>query len=177
MTLHRAENVDDQNFLKHTIMGLSESNQRIIFPIHPRTIKRIREFGLENLIKRNIEIIEPVGYFNFLKLLQKCKFIITDSGGIQEEITSPYINKHALILRNSTERPESIQSGHATLWKGHYNHNLLSETIHEIAEQKGRLEVKCPYGGGDASEKIIKIIEDMKIAGIRKVKAQANNGH
>lgn len=177
VTLHRAENVDDQDFLRHTLMGLSESNQRIIFPIHPRTLRRIHEFGLDNLIKQNIKVIEPVGYFKFLKLLQMCKFIITDSGGIQEEITSPRINKRALILRNSTERPESIQSGHTTLWKGHYNHILLSETIHKIANTKRKLEIKCPYGAGDAAEKIVKIIEDMNITEIRKVKAQINNEH
>ena len=85
--------------------------------MHPHTRKRIEEFGLTKLFGKNINIIDPVGYLDFLRLLRKCKFVITDSGGVQEEITSPQINKRALILRDCTERPESVESGHSVLCK------------------------------------------------------------
>ena len=88
--------------------------------MHPRTVKRIHEFGLEDLISKTIKVIEPVGYFDFLTLLKICKFVISDSGGVQEEVTSPYINKHALILRSSTERPESVLSGHTVMCEVDY---------------------------------------------------------
>ena len=125
VTLHRSENVDNKDFLKQVLTAISTSGLDYIFPMHPRTLKRLHEFGLENLITKNIKVIEPVGYFDFLMLLKMCKFVITDSGGVQEEITSPFINKHAIVLRDSTERPESVQSGHAILCR---------TEIHEIYE-------------------------------------------
>ena len=170
VTLHRAENVDNRDFLKHTLIAMSESDEKFIFPVHPRTIRRIHEFGLHDLIRTNVQVIDPTGYFEFLQLLRLCKFVITDSGGVQEEITSPHINKRALILRNSTERPESIQSGHAKLWKGHFNHEALCRAICNFSNMHDTLESKCPYGSGDAAQKIVKIIEDLNIES-KKIKA------
>ena len=95
--------------------ALADSGLHYIWPMHPRTVKRIHEFGLQDLISTTIKVIEPVGYFDFLTLLKICKFVISDSGGIQEEVTSPHINKYALILRDSTERPESVASGHTIM--------------------------------------------------------------
>ena len=115
LTLHREENVDNRDSLKQIFSALSDSGLYCICPMHPRTVKRIHEFGLEDLISKAIKVIEPVGYFDFLTLLKTCRFVISDSGGVQEEVTSPYINKHALVLRKSTERPESVLSGHTVM--------------------------------------------------------------
>jgi UDP-N-acetylglucosamine 2-epimerase (non-hydrolysing) len=121
LTLHREENVDNQDSLRQILSALAVSGLYYICPMHPRTVKRIHEFGFENLISNSIKIIEPVGYFDLLALLKTCLFVISDSGGIQEEITSPFINKHALILRDSTERPESVASGHTIICPIEYN--------------------------------------------------------
>jgi UDP-N-acetylglucosamine 2-epimerase (non-hydrolysing) len=157
VTLHRAENVDNRDFLKHVLTALSNSRYNYIFPMHPRTSKRIYEFGLETLITKQIKVIKPVGYFDFLRLLKMCRFVITDSGGVQEEITSPYINKHAIVLRESTERPESIQSGHAILCKAE-KYQILT-TIKRIETAQTAIN-KSPYGLGNSAEKIVAILEN-----------------
>ena len=160
LTLHREENVDDKSVLKHIMSALSFTNIDYVCPMHPRTVKRIHEFGLEYLLTKNIKVIEPVGYFDFLRLLKLCKFVITDSGGLQEEITSPYINKRALVLRDSTERPESVSSGHVLLCK--LSRNQIIDSIQKI--QKTDVPYgNCPYGDGYSAEKIIKILRDEPI--------------
>ncbi|HZA06321.1 MAG TPA: UDP-N-acetylglucosamine 2-epimerase (non-hydrolyzing) [Nitrososphaeraceae archaeon] len=162
LTLHRQENVDNRDYLKSILTALSASRLNCICPMHPRTIKRIHEFGLENLIPS--KVIAPVGYFEFLRLLKMCKFVITDSGGVQEEITSPYINKHALVLRNSTERPESILSGHAMLCKVDY-HDIL-ESIKRISVLEPPKNI-CPFGDGNSANKIIEILEEQPVVPLR----------
>jgi len=162
LTLHRQENVDNRDYLKSILTALSASRLNCICPMHPRTIKRIHEFGLENLIPS--KVIAPVGYFEFLRLLKMCKFVITDSGGVQEEITSPYINKHALVLRNSTERPESILSGHAMLCK--VDHHDILESIKRINVLKPPKNI-CPFGNGNSANKIIEILEEQPVVPLR----------
>ena len=116
-TLHRSENVDNEERLSSIIKALIESKMQILFPLHPRTKKRLKEFGIfEKVVTaENIQIVPPLGYLDFLVLMKNSKFIITDSGGIQEEATAPNISKRILIIRNSTERPEAIQCGAAKL--------------------------------------------------------------
>lgn len=159
ITMHRAANVDNLGNLKQILMAISDSNLSYIFPMHPHTYKRIQEHALTKHLGRNIKIIDPLGYLEFMGLLRKCKFVITDSGGIQEEITSPLINKRALILRDCTERPESVESGHSVLCK------IERKTI---LEQINYLEMNCsnvkksagsPYGSGYAAVKIAEILE------------------
>jgi UDP-N-acetylglucosamine 2-epimerase (non-hydrolysing) len=158
VTMHRAENVDHQDNLKQILTALSDSKLNYVFPMHPHTRKRIEEFGLTNLIGKNINIISPTGYVEFLGLLRKCKFVITDSGGVQEEITSPYINKRALILRDCTERPESVESGHSVLCK--IDHTAILDQI-KIFEPSNinRISSRSPYGDGNSANKIAEIIE------------------
>jgi UDP-N-acetylglucosamine 2-epimerase (non-hydrolysing) len=158
VTMHRQESVDSRDILKQTLTALSDSGLSYIFPMHPRTLKRIYEFGFENLISSKIKVVKPAGYFNFLRLLKMCRFVITDSGGVQEEITSPHINKHALILRTSSERSESIQSGHAILCNPSNYHNI-HKAIKKI-ETMQPPENSCPYGSGDAAEKIIQVLQN-----------------
>ena len=159
VTLHRSENVDDIDIIKQVLMALSDSNLDYIFPMHPHTLKRIQEFGLIKDIGKGIKIIPPLGYLDFLRLMKNCKFVITDSGGVQEEITSPMINKRALVLRDCTERPESVQSGHSILCK------LKQETILKeikILQEKNSKRIdptESPYGKGDSAAKIVTILE------------------
>jgi UDP-N-acetylglucosamine 2-epimerase (non-hydrolysing) len=156
LTLHRQENVDNPDILKRIFNVLSSLNINCIFPVHPRTLKRINQYGLGDHIGKNVKVIDPVGYHEFLELLKNCQFIITDSGGVQEEITSPLINKKALIFRESTERRESIMSGHSILCNLDYNSIL--KAIKGILSSNSILS-KSPYGDGYAAEKILEILK------------------
>jgi UDP-N-acetylglucosamine 2-epimerase (non-hydrolysing) len=158
VTIHRAENVDDMRILKQVIKALSDSKLNYIFPMHPHTLKRIREYGLNSRIGRAIKIIEPVGYSDFIRLLEKCRFVITDSGGVQEEITSPQINKRALVLRDCTERPESVDSGHSILCKLEHD-DILKHIMELQRNDQTKFASNPPYGNGDAAIKIADIIE------------------
>lgn len=161
VTLHRYENLKNKNFLSDFLLGLQESNLNYILPIHPHTLKQIRKFDLEHLLTKRVKTVPPMGYFNFLSLLRKSKFVITDSGGIQEEITSPLINKYALVVRPNTERPESVASGHSRLLTAFSKDNLLNE-IQRIED--GLLKDininQSPYGNGDSAQRIVEVIID-----------------
>ncbi|MFX0053688.1 MAG: non-hydrolyzing UDP-N-acetylglucosamine 2-epimerase [Promethearchaeota archaeon] len=158
LTLHRSENVDNEALLKGLVEGLLELEISILFPAHPRTVKQLTKFGLMSMIKSAdwIRVIEPVAYLDFLSLMKRCYFILTDSGGIQEEATAPSINKRVFVLRTSTERPEAVKSGHAEVVGVNPREfpSLVSQSV-----QEGLNNVRhCPYGQGDASRKIIDIL-------------------
>ncbi|MFW9965783.1 MAG: non-hydrolyzing UDP-N-acetylglucosamine 2-epimerase [Candidatus Thorarchaeota archaeon] len=158
LTLHRAENVDDRNVLEGLIEGLISLEIDILFPAHPRTVKQLAEFELMSRIRNDghIRIIEPVGYLDFLSLMRNCSFILTDSGGIQEEATAPSINKRVFVLRTSTERPEAVDSGHAMVVG--VNPRKFPSIIREEIRKGLDKKRPCPYGKGDASKKIMNIL-------------------
>lgn len=112
-TFHRPENVDDQVRLKKIVDILIETAKsfHVIFPIHPRTKIKLIEFDLYNIINNNenIYLNEPLGYFEFLNLISEARFVMTDSGGIQEETT--YLKVPCITFRNNTERPSTIKEG------------------------------------------------------------------
>jgi UDP-N-acetylglucosamine 2-epimerase (non-hydrolysing) len=117
VTLHRGENVDNKKILSSILSGLLHSKIPLVFPIHPRTERRLKEFGFYNKIKnsKTISTLGPLGYLETLNLMKKSRFILTDSGGIQEEATSPKLNKKVLVLRKTSDRPESIIHGYSEL--------------------------------------------------------------
>ena len=158
LTLHREENVDDRDSLRQILSALADSGLYYICPMHPRTVKKIHEFGLEDLISTSIKIIEPAGYFDLLTLLKTCRFVISDSGGIQEEVTSPFINKNALILRNSTERPESVASGHTIMCPIDYNEIKMAIRRIDLGDLHEKQDL-CPYGDGYSAHKIVEILK------------------
>src|SRR5437016_1229280 len=114
-TAHRAENVDDPRILREIFKILVGCPLPVVFPIHPRTRSRFRSAGLLRKLEssENIILLSPVGYIDFLWLMIHCQFIITDSGGIQEEATAPNIMKKVFVVRESTERPEAVEAGYA----------------------------------------------------------------
>jgi UDP-N-acetylglucosamine 2-epimerase (non-hydrolysing) len=111
LTLHRNKNVDEAEILRGILRAVNRLSEkiRIIFSVHPRTSKRIKEFGLDDLMSSNILVLEPLGYADFQKLLKKAKFVMTDSGGIQEETT--FYGVPCLTLRETTERPITVTVG------------------------------------------------------------------
>jgi UDP-N-acetylglucosamine 2-epimerase (non-hydrolysing) len=113
ITLHRPSNVDSKEVLKQIVDVLIKTAEslRIAFPVHPRTRKNLEKFGLLTPLEdaKNIIILEPLGYIDFMNLLVNTKFVLTDSGGLQEETT--YLGIPCLTLRPNTERPVTINEG------------------------------------------------------------------
>ena len=159
VTLHRGENVDNSRTLLSIIKGLLNSNVDMIFPAHPRTIRRLKEFELYNKIKesRNLLLIPAVGYFDMLYLMKACSFIISDSGGVQEEATSPKIRKKVLVTRKTTDRPEAVKFGYSEL-VGTETNKIIS-AVKSAAKNPEIMTHINPYGRGNASQKIIRILE------------------
>ncbi len=113
LTLHRPACVDDPRKFEALLEVIDElqSELAVVFPAHPRTRKRLSEFGLDIKVEsmKNLHLTEPLGYLDFMKLMSRAKFVMTDSGGIQEETT--ILNVPCLTLRENTERPATVEAG------------------------------------------------------------------
>ena len=158
-TAHRAENVDNLDVLKNFMDVFSESPVPVVYSMHPRTKKRLRQHGLYAKImkNKNVQVLPPLGYLDFLVLMKKCEFIITDSGGIQEEATAPNIRKRVLVTRLSTERPEAVEAGFAEI-VGTEKEKVL-EAVKKAVSQHRELPSKSPFGDGTLRRKLVKIIQ------------------
>jgi len=157
-TAHRAENVDDLAVLKNFVKAFEESPLPVIYPMHPRTKKRLLQSKIYKRIETcgNIQVLPPLGYLDFLVLMRKSELIITDSGGIQEEATAPAIKKPVLVIRLSTERPEAVESGFAQI-VGTESKEILAGIETTLAKHR-KLPNESPFGDGNAAEKIVEII-------------------
>jgi UDP-N-acetylglucosamine 2-epimerase (non-hydrolysing) len=164
-TIHRPSNVDEIKNLSKVIsilqkisnrMQRENPKQKIIFPMHPRTKKMLTSFGLMKVLKKikNTIITEPIGYTDFIGLLTKSKFVITDSGGIQEEAT--FLGIPCLTFRNSFERPETISMGTNTLCG--LDEKLIARKADEIYSGRYKKGKVPKLMDGKASERIVKII-------------------
>ena len=113
VTLHRPVNVDATSTLITIIRELATVSHEmpLVFPVHPRTRQRLLEAGFPEQLEsgHNLTLLEPMGYIEFMSLVCDAKFVITDSGGLQEEST--YLNIPCLTLRDSTERPITTTLG------------------------------------------------------------------
>jgi UDP-N-acetylglucosamine 2-epimerase (non-hydrolysing) len=100
-----------------------------------------------------------LGYSKFLNLLKKSKFVITDSGGIQEEITSHLVNKCAIVVRPNTERPESIESGHSRLLSDFSKNKLVNKIYELYNDLEHGIEFRIsPYGVGNSAQRIVDVL-------------------
>ena len=159
-TAHRAENVDDLSVLKNFIETFAEAPLPVVYPMHPRTQKRLRQNELFSKVEKldNLLILPPLGYLDFLVLMRESKLIITDSGGIQEEATASEIRKPVLVIRLSTERPEAVETGFAKV-VGTEKRDILT-AIEAAMDDIGKLPETSPFGDGNAAEKIVDVIRD-----------------
>ena len=111
-TLHRAENTDDPDRLSSVVNALNEYHKmNVVLPLHPRTKKFLSKQGLR--FEPHVCVIEPVGYFEMLALEDKCRFVVTDSGGVQKE--AYFFGKPCVTLRDSTEWVELVEHGWNTV--------------------------------------------------------------
>jgi UDP-N-acetylglucosamine 2-epimerase (non-hydrolysing) len=158
-TAHRAENVDDLSVLESFMDVFSESPIPIVYPMHPRTRRRLRENRMLTRMEAlsNVLILPPLGYLDFLVLMKNCRLIITDSGGIQEEATAPSIRKPVLVMRLSTERPEAVEAGFAKV-VGTDKKEILA-AMDETVRHEVELPYASPFGDGTAGQKTVDIIK------------------
>jgi len=158
ITLHRSENVDDKIILSSIIQAILKSNVNFIFPVHPRTLKHLKEFNLYEKLKnsKNVLIIPSVGYFEILELMKKCLFILTDSGGLQEESTASSIRKKVLVVRKTTDRPESTSSDLSEIVG--VNPEKILRSINKTLKNPKIESNEFPFGNGNSTEKILKIL-------------------
>lgn len=162
LTLHRAENVDNDERLKHIANSLINLNYNIVFPLHPHTRKSLEKNGLYEKIANSshIQITKPLGYLDFLYLLSNSQMILTDSGGVQEEAIT--LNIPCVTLRYNTERPETISAGGNVL-AGTEEEEIRSNIESILTDDNlynSMVNAKNPYGEGNSSEIIVNIIEE-----------------
>ena len=163
LTIHRAENVDDAKRLKNIVDALIELDDiTVIFPIHPRTVKTLKKFGFYNTLENasHIKLIKPLGYLDFLLLLSKSKFVMTDSGGLQEEAIT--LNIPCITLRYNTERPETVKAGGNILVGT--DKKMIVDTYKRISTDSKLYQkmknAKNPYGDGRSSKNILNAVID-----------------
>ena len=158
LTLHRPSNVDNESALKYVLDILNDLQEKIkiVFPVHPRTMKNIKNFSLLEYAKKqkNLILTEPLGYLDFMNLMINSKFVLTDSGGIQEETT--VLGVPCITMRNNTERPVTAEQG---------TNVLVSTDKNKILKASGKLlketnyKSKMPkFWDGKASKRIVDII-------------------
>jgi UDP-GlcNAc3NAcA epimerase len=150
-TIHRAENTNDLKKLENIFeqLNIVSKKVKIVLPIHPRTLNALEKTNF-NLHNNNLAIIEPVGYFEMNWLLDKCRFVITDSGGLQKEAF--FYKKPALILREETEWIELIEHGFNKIVSADESKILNQLSI--ILESNLNFDTPL-YGNGKTSNLII----------------------
>ena len=151
LTLHRAENTDDRQRMENIFRGLGSTERAILFPIHPRTRKKIDELNLT--IPNKVKICNPLSYLSMSAVLSRCIKVITDSGGLQKE--AYWAKKPCITLRDETEWVETLEEG-ANCLVGADADNISNAL-------KSKNEIKFSdnlYGDGNsASSSVVKIID------------------
>jgi UDP-GlcNAc3NAcA epimerase len=109
VTVHRAENTDDPERLRSILMALSQIDEVVVFPVHPRTRKAIDNLEMEFTPSGKIKLIDPVGYLDMVRLEEAARMILTDSGGIQKE--AYWLGVPCITLRDETEWVETVEAG------------------------------------------------------------------
>jgi len=150
LTCHRAANTDSQENLSQIVDALNQIEIKVVFPVHPRTKKYLKQYNLENKVADHVLMLDPLGYFQTQNLIKNATYCITDSGGIIKE--AYYHKTPSIIIDKQTEWTEIVADGWTTITGP--NTKKITETLQSIA---------CPcrhnmhHGSGDAAEKIVTI--------------------
>ena len=161
VTLHRPSNVDSKVDLQRSLELLEHISKKmkLVFPIHPRTYQKLVAYDLLSFLQHleNVILTEPLSYFSFQKLISSCSFVITDSGGVQEETT--YRSKPCITIRPNTERPSTIVLGTNTLtdWKL----ESIDDLINSIKNNSYKSGVIPPLWDGNSSSRIFQILAEV----------------
>jgi UDP-N-acetylglucosamine 2-epimerase (non-hydrolysing) len=153
-TLHRPENVDRRDVLEAILSQLGRLDVPVVLPMHPRTRRRVTEFGLDSLLHR-LSVVEPVEYSTLLGLACGAALIVSDSGGLQEEAS--VIKRPIVVVRRSTERPEIEGTFGVRVGPGDELGAVLCTWLATAYQRRTMLAaLDSPYGDGTASERIVK---------------------
>lgn len=158
-TAHRQENVDDPVRFAGMLKGIEklskEFNTPVIYPIHPRSRKRIQEFGVH--MNGSIRLIDPVDFLGFLQLESNARLVLTDSGGVQEETC--ILGVPCVTLRDNTERPETVE-----VWSNMLAGTELGMILKCARDMPGKVNGwNNPFGDGKAAERIWQVIMDRRM--------------
>ena len=155
------ERPDINKVLERILKTVTEIQNQllVIFPMHPRTQARITEFGLQSYLNRmkNLRIMEPISYLESLNLMIHSKFVLTDSGGMQEETSA--LNIPCLVMRENTERVEMVEFGTSIL-VGSNPDKILNE-VGQIIEGTFKDAYLPELWDGHASERIVKVLSQL----------------
>ena len=149
VTVHRAENTDDPIRMRGIVEGLNATPRDVVFPVHPRTRKKMAEFGLR--CGERVRLIEPVGYLEMLELEWRCSVVVTDSGGVQKEAF--FLRKPCVTLREQTEWTETVESGWNILVGACDGSIARTLAVVGVPERQVAL-----YGDGHAAEHMLAFI-------------------
>jgi UDP-N-acetylglucosamine 2-epimerase (non-hydrolysing) len=154
ITLHRREKLSEmkQWFIALNKIAKKNSSLKFIFPLHANPqIQKLKKF------LSNIKVTSFLTHEKMLKLMVKSKFLITDSGGVQEE--GSFLNKKVIVCRKFTERPEGIKTGHLILCKKPQNIDKIVRKLNK----NYYINRSCPYGNGKTADKILRLYNEKKI--------------
>lgn len=155
VTIHRPENTDTKEALERILKALSEVDAEVVFAVHPRTVAAATQHGLEELL-RSFDLRPGLGHSAFLELASQADLIVSDSGGVQEEVT--VLKKPLLVVRRSTERPESIRAGFAQLITPEMDlRQAIVEALSNPSLNEKLAQISSPYGDGAAGKQIAEL--------------------
>ena len=146
-TIHRPYNTDDKQKMVTILRALNTLDAKTLFPMHPRTRKLLEDYGVEVEDYENLEIMDPVSYFDNMNLLYNARGLITDSGGMQKE--AYWLKKKCITIRPETEWIETLKGGWNTLL-----FDVEDQLPKKIKEETGQYFPDV-YGLGDSSDRII----------------------
>jgi UDP-N-acetylglucosamine 2-epimerase len=151
-TVHRAANTDDRSRMQALLSAFGSLDVHVVFPVHPRTQKMMREWGIP--AESNVKLIEPVGYFDMLALLENANCVLTDSGGVQKE--AYLVGTRCITLREETEWVETVEAG----WNKLAGTN--PDTIRSLfVSWFPTGERVLLYGNGNAADEIAAVIQQV----------------
>ncbi|WP_204343882.1 non-hydrolyzing UDP-N-acetylglucosamine 2-epimerase [Psychroserpens algicola] len=158
MTIHRPATVDNKKGLDQLLALIQSlpSEKRVLFPMHPRTLKNIKSHGLEDAFKAvdHLTIAAPMDYFSFQNLIHNSAMVLTDSGGIQEETT--YKQIPCLTLRPNTERPSTIDIGSNTLLN--FDQDKILDRVQQIISGQYKQGQIPQLWDGKATQRVLEVI-------------------
>jgi UDP-N-acetylglucosamine 2-epimerase (non-hydrolysing) len=162
MTLHRPSNVDFPGTFARILDALETITARlpVVFPVHPRTRKTIAELGLSDRVSamKNLRVIDPLGYLDFLNLYSGSRLVLTDSGGIQEETTA--LGIPCLTLRENTERPITVEMG-TNVVVGTDPEKIVNAAAAALNGAGKTIARQPPLWDGHTSERILDVLEEV----------------
>jgi UDP-GlcNAc3NAcA epimerase len=158
VTVHRPSNTDSRENMAAIFGALGEAERPVVFPVHPRTRKYLGEYGLLERMPENVQVVEPLGYLDMLRLMAHAEKILTDSGGVQKE--AYMLGVPCITLRENTEWVETVEAGWNVL-VGAERESII-DAIRHFSPESQQKEI---FGSGNASALIWEILTQRQDAG------------